>query len=150
MPVNIVGKPISQHNNDVEADVPSVSPSPAFTPWWLKEMEEGRESGQRRSGGGTVGEDWRYFKLIHGLFARKGQSKPPAWSTVGLSTRHTSRYVVRDVKLHALANATNSPNWWKELGNSLIHFNTPTHVWREKRKSTRGHKREKRGATAIL
>jgi hypothetical protein len=27
------------------------------------------------------------------------------------------------VKLHALANATKSPNWWKRLGNSLIHFN---------------------------
>jgi hypothetical protein len=27
------------------------------------------------------------------------------------------------VKLHALANATKSPNWWKGLGNSLIHIN---------------------------
>jgi hypothetical protein len=32
------------------------------------------------------------------------------------------------VKLYALANATKSPNRWKGLGNSLIHFNTPTHV----------------------
>jgi hypothetical protein len=36
------------------------------------------------------------------------------------------------VKLHALANATKIPNWWKGLGNSLIHINTPTHVWRIK------------------
>jgi hypothetical protein len=32
------------------------------------------------------------------------------------------------VKLHALANATKIPNLWKGLGNSLIHFDTPTHV----------------------
>jgi hypothetical protein len=51
------------------------------------------------------------------------------------------------VKLHALANATKSPNLWKGLGNSLIHFNTPTHVWWEKRKSTRGHIQEKRKLT---
>jgi hypothetical protein len=31
-----------------------------------------------------------------------------------------------------IANATKSSNWWKGLGNSLIHFNTPTHVWRIK------------------
>jgi hypothetical protein len=51
------------------------------------------------------------------------------------------------VKLHTLANATKSPNWWKGLSNSLIHFNTPTHMWREKRKSTRGHRLEKRKST---
>jgi hypothetical protein len=56
-------------------------------------------------------------------------------------------FEVVHVKLHALANATKSPNWWKGLGNSLIHFNTPTHVWREKRKSTRGHRQEKRKST---
>jgi hypothetical protein len=30
---------------------------------------------------------------------------------------------VPTVKLHALANATKSPNWWKVLGNPPIHFN---------------------------
>jgi hypothetical protein len=55
--------------------------------------------------------------------------------------------VVRRIKLHALANATKSPNWWKGLCDSLIHFNTPTHVWREKTKSTRGQRQEKRKST---
>ena len=31
------------------------------------------------------------------------------------------------VKLHALANATKSPNWWKGLRNPHIHFNTLVH-----------------------
>jgi hypothetical protein len=41
-------------------------------------------------------------------------------------------FYVYTVKLYALANATKSPNWWKGLGNSLIHINTPTHMWRIK------------------
>jgi hypothetical protein len=57
------------------------------------------------------------------------------------------RELLIPVKLHALANAIKSLNWWKGLGNLLIHFNTPTHVWREKRKSTRGHRQEKRKST---
>jgi serine/threonine protein kinase len=46
----------------------------------------------------------------------------------GLARLYDHGTDLQTVKLYALANTTKSPNLWKELGNSLIYFNTPTHV----------------------
>jgi hypothetical protein len=47
-----------------------------------------------------------------------------SWKSDG-TTIYDRWLLVLPVKLHALANATNSPNWWKELGTIHLYTSTP-------------------------